>query len=104
MEMTTRAALKTLLFPLVGVGLALGAVTAILVCHYLSYHPDALLRQPNHGAAIIALDNAKSLLQTLSLTLIGLMYSIWLLRYLVLRVRHNRAGAVKSPGRKRPSG
>jgi len=104
MELTTRAALKTLLFPIVGVGLALGAVTAILIYHYLSYHRDALLRQPNHGAAIVALDNAKSLLQTVSLTLIGLVYGSWLLRYLILRARHKRAGAVKSPGRKRPSG
>lgn len=93
MEMAPKAVLKTLLLPLVGAGLAVVAVAATLLSSYLSFHRRALLSQPNHGVAIIALDNAKSLLQTVSLTLLALIYGFWFLRYLVLRVRSRRKKA-----------
>lgn len=95
---------KTLALSLVMIALAFVAMLSGAFDFFLSFHRDVILSQPNHGAAIIALDNARWLLRTVSLTLLGLMYSFWLLRYLALRVRHNRAGAVESPGRKRPSG
>ncbi len=101
MAPTTKALLKTAILPLVMVALALVAVFSTLFSTYLLYHRDAVLRQPNHGAAIVALDREKSLLQSMSLTLLALIYGFWLIRYLVMRRR--KKPRIETRGWQRPT-
>ena len=90
MAMTTKAVLRTLVFPLTVLALAFVGAFAVLISSYLTFHRDAVLSQPNHGAALIALDHAKALLQIASLTLSGLVFASWFVRYWVMRRRSKR--------------
>jgi len=76
---------KALALPLVMMALTIVAMLSGAFDFFLSFHRDVILSRPNHGAAIIALDNARSLLRTMAFTLLGLIYGFWLLRFLVLR-------------------
>ena len=93
MALTRKSVLRMALPLLITLAIALVAIAATFLSLHLSFHRDALLSRPNHGAAIIALDNAKSRLQTVSLTLLGLLYGFWFLHFLVMRLRHKRAAA-----------
>ena len=76
-----------ILFLVVTVALLFIASLLGLVTLYLPLRRNAILSQPNNGAALLALDNAKSLVFTALFIVLGLLYGFWLLRYWVMRLR-----------------
>lgn len=98
MEMTTKSVLQTLMYPLTLSALGFVDAFAVLISSYLTFHRSAVLSQPNHGAAILALDNTKSLLQAVSLSLSALVLGSWLVYYLVMR-RRSKKPRVETRGR-----
>ncbi len=89
MAPTKKALLKILILALAPVALALVAAFSTLFAVYLSFHRQVVLSHPNHGAAILALDNETALLHIVSFVLLALVYGFWLMRYLVMRLRRN---------------
>lgn len=82
-----KAALKPVILAFTGLALTFAALLANFVAMYLTFHRDAVLRQPNHGAALRALDNAKSFSHIVSFGLLALVYGFWIIRYWVMRRR-----------------
>ncbi len=82
-----KAAFKSLILPFTALALTFIALSSNFFAMSLASHRDVVLRQPNHGATLRALDNAKSLSYTVSFVLLALVWGFWIVRYWVMRRR-----------------
>jgi hypothetical protein len=86
----TKAVINALIPLLITMALIFVALFLEGFAFYLSIHRDVVLNRPNHGLAILVLDNEKFLLQTASFVLLGLIYTFWLTRYWIIRQRNRK--------------